>query len=419
MKKSKLILLAKEIKKIEEELVKCMQCGLCQAVCPLFKETRLESDVARGKIFLLKQLGENLLTQPELVQKYLDRCLLCGSCGFNCPSGVLGDKIFLRARTILKEFLGLSFIEKRVLATLLRAPKNLDFACLLLKKSTPLWSSQEQDFLIPKMGLKRPILPLAKEFWQHKVGKIDETRGQLKVALYPGCLVDKVFPEVGFNMLKVLRYLGVGIFYPGVSLCCGLPLLTCGNVDGFKKVVLENLKYYQQVSFDYLLTPCASCTYTLSSLWKIYAPDLSLEDREVLTEISSKTLDIGVFLHQHLDKKDFKKDREENLYTYHDPCHLRKSLKVYVEPRSILKSLTNFVEMEASEECCGFAGSFNLKYYELSQKIGLKKVQNILNTKAKAVATSCPACMYQLKLLLKDKPVEVVHLVDVVAQNIG
>ncbi len=87
MKKSKLILLAKEIKKIEEELVKCMQCGLCQAVCPLFKETRLESDVARGKIFLLKQLGENLLTQPELVQKYLDRCLLVVPVALTAPVG--------------------------------------------------------------------------------------------------------------------------------------------------------------------------------------------------------------------------------------------------------------------------------------------------------------------------------------------
>ena len=80
--------LAQLMRELEEQLVVCMRCGMCQAVCPLFAETGREADVARGKLALLDGLMQELFKDSKGVQERLNRCLLCGSCASNCPSGV-------------------------------------------------------------------------------------------------------------------------------------------------------------------------------------------------------------------------------------------------------------------------------------------------------------------------------------------
>ena len=93
--------LARLMKELDDQLVTCMRCGLCQAVCPLFAETGREADVARGKLALLSGLAQEILKNPQGVQDHLNRCLLCGSCAANCPSGVKVLDIFIKARAIL------------------------------------------------------------------------------------------------------------------------------------------------------------------------------------------------------------------------------------------------------------------------------------------------------------------------------
>ena len=104
---SSLRALAKLMKELEDQLVVCMRCGLCQAVCPLFAETGREADVARGKLALLDGLLQEILKNPGGVQDHLSRCLLCGSCAANCPSGVKVLDIFIKGRAILAGYLGL------------------------------------------------------------------------------------------------------------------------------------------------------------------------------------------------------------------------------------------------------------------------------------------------------------------------
>ncbi|MBG0780268.1 MAG: (Fe-S)-binding protein, partial [Desulfotignum balticum] len=86
--------LANLVKELEDQLVTCIRCGMCQSVCPLFEQTRKEADVARGKLALLTGLMENMFTDPDGVNERLNRCLLCGSCASNCPSGVNVVEIF-------------------------------------------------------------------------------------------------------------------------------------------------------------------------------------------------------------------------------------------------------------------------------------------------------------------------------------
>lgn len=109
--------------------------------------------------------------------------------------------------------------------------------------------------------------------------------------------------------------------------------------------------------------------------------------------------------------------------TYHDPCHLSKSMGVSEEPRRILESLSGweYVEMPEADRCCGNGGTFNLSHYDISLKIGERKRDNIVSVSPSAVATTCPACMLQLmdQLGRKGDLVEVRHVAELYAEDLG
>ena len=107
--------LTKLIRKLQNQLALCSRCGMCQAVCPIFMHTCQEADVARGKLALLDGLMQEMFKNPAGVNERLGRCLLCGACEANCPGGVNTFEIFLKARTILAGYLGLSPIKKILL----------------------------------------------------------------------------------------------------------------------------------------------------------------------------------------------------------------------------------------------------------------------------------------------------------------
>ena len=96
--------LAAMLLELDDMLVSCMRCGMCQAVCPVYGATMREADVTRGKIALLENLAKNMIADAESVNDKLNRCLLCGSCQANCPSGVKILDIFLRARSIVSGY---------------------------------------------------------------------------------------------------------------------------------------------------------------------------------------------------------------------------------------------------------------------------------------------------------------------------
>lgn len=103
--------LANALMALDDKLAACMKCGFCQAFCPMYMTTRIEGDLTRGKIALVENLAHRIIEDPEAVNEKLSRCLLCGSCQANCPSGVKTTDIFLEARAIVATYLGLSAIK--------------------------------------------------------------------------------------------------------------------------------------------------------------------------------------------------------------------------------------------------------------------------------------------------------------------
>lgn len=432
--------LAASLMALDDKLAACMKCGLCQAVCPVFGETMMEADVTRGKLALLENLAHTMIRDPKAVDEKLNRCLLCGSCQANCPSGVEIMDIFMQARAIVGNYRGLSPIKKLVFRTLLPHSGlfNLStrmaapFQGLFLRKLNNTQDTCNMPLLTWIMG-SRHLARLPAQPLHVKVGVVNTPKGKsgLKVLFYPGCMGDKYYTNLGEASLKVLAHHGVGVTLPAGLTCCGMPALASGDHVGFAKQVIVNLdviqKAYQAEAFDYIITPCSSCTATLVEWWPHFAHELPAQYATLVAQFAPKAMDINAFLVDvlkvtELAEKQPAKNANAQVVTYHESCHLKKSLGVSEQPRQLMAMNPNYVlkEMNEADRCCGCGGSFTLFHYDLSRDIGQRKRDNIVQSGASVVATGCPACMLQLTdaLSQNNDPVQVKHTIEIYAESL-
>ncbi len=425
--------LARMLEEMDDQLVSCMKCGMCQGVCPVFAETHNEGDVTRGKIFLLEGLAAKMITDAQGVKERIDKCLMCGTCAANCPSGVNAMEIFLKARSILTGYLGLSPVKKAIFRGTLAHPARFTKLLEFGSKFQSLFSTKADAFMgtscsavmSPLIG-KRHFVPMAKKPLHTLLeGAVDTPAGKsgVRVAFYTGCVVDKFYPNVGRASLKVLKHHGVGVFLPEDQGCCGIPALASGDTETFAKLLRYNVGMFQTGAFDYLVTPCATCTATVKELWPMMAKTLAPEKTGAVNRLAEKTMDLSAFLVNVVGVKGAEATGEgSEKITWHDPCHLGKSLGVFSEPRTLLTAGGNreLVEMNEANYCCGNGGSFNLQHYDTSSKIGMRKRDNVVETGATTVATGCPACMMQLTDMLSRKGdrIKVRHAIEVYADTI-
>lgn len=422
--------LAVLVNQLEDQLVSCTRCGMCQAVCPLFEQTGLEADVARGKLALLTGLMTRKFKNADGVIKRLNKCLLCGSCAANCPSGVNVLEIFIRARAILTEYDGLSPVKKIIFRRLLSSPQKFDaimslaekFQTLLVKQTGKSQGTSCARFATPLLS-GRHILPMAAEPFHRSTALPEIPKGDsgIKAALFTGCLIDKFLPKIAHASIKALYHHHVEVFIPENQGCCGIPALAAGDQETFDTLLRHHSRLFRQNDFDYLVTACATCTSTIRKLWpSLYRGD-DPDTRHFLDTLKDKTMDISQFLIDIIgvapdDKKG--DPAPGKTVTYHDPCHLKKSLGIFIQPRQLIKSSgVQLVEMEDADKCCGMGGSFNLFHYDISHKIGTLKQQAIAKTDCSIASSGCPACIMQISDMLSrsGSRIRVKHPVELYA----
>ncbi|MDR0827660.1 MAG: (Fe-S)-binding protein [Desulfovibrio sp.] len=423
--------LADRLLKLDDLLISCMRCGFCLSVCPVYGATMKEADACRGKLALLDFLAHHMINDPEAVNDKLTRCLLCASCQAVCPSGVKIMDIFLHARSIVRDYLGLSSAEKLIFRGLMVRPKLFNFLLdlsakfqgIFVREADATVGTSKAPMLSSVIG-ERHFPRLASTPFHSKVPSLDEAVGSsgLRVAFFPGCATDKIFPDVGEASLKALRKHGVGIVLPENLVCCGVPTLASGDVSSFNNMVRQNLAILGAEKFDYLVSPCATCASTIKELWPKMMQGYTQKEQDLVSSLSAKSIDITAFLVDVLKVSFTEKTSGGKRITYHDSCHLRKSLGVFAQPRAILKSLDGFsyVEMPEAERCCGSGGSFTIKHYDLSTNIGTRKRNNIVSVQPDTVAAACPACMMQLMDMLSQNgdAVKVRHVVELYADTL-
>jgi glycolate oxidase iron-sulfur subunit len=406
--------LVRLLKQIDDQLVTCMRCGTCQAFCPIYKETGLEAHVARGKIALLEMLADEVLRDAAGVKERLDLCLMCGSCQANCPSGVKVLDIFFKARAFLTGYFGLSPVKRAIFRGLLSNPRLFDTVLSISAKFQGIFTKPVNDMLgsscarvFSSLIGGRHFAPLAKRPFHDTAVARDTPRGASgrKIALFYGCVADKMFPHIAESVLTVCDHHGIGVYMPHGQACCGIPALSSGDRATFEKLVVMNMALFGDHDFDALVTPCATCTSTIKKVWPMLSGDLPEATRAAIAPLAEKTMDISAYLVDQVGIAPAPETAPGAVaVTYHDPCHLKKSLGVSVEPRTLIKANPRYrlVEMEGADSCCGSGGSFTLQHYDLSKRIGKRKRDNIVATDATVVATSCPACMLQIGDMLSQ-----------------
>ncbi|WP_300464118.1 (Fe-S)-binding protein [Desulfobacula sp.] len=425
--------LARDVRKLEDQLAACTRCGMCQANCPLFAQTGKEADVSRGKLVLINGLIDQMFDDAKGVNERLQRCLLCGSCAHGCPSGVNVLDIFLKARVIIAQYLGLPFAKKIVFKQLLSHPDTFNglmgrvasFQKIFFKREHNVQKTSCARIASPLLR-HRHMVPLDDTAFNQTLGSIDcriDGKG-VKVAFFVGCLIDKAFPNIAHSVVDVLSHFNAQVFIPSHQGCCGIPAIASGDFETFKVLVKRHIDLFSKEKFDYLVTACATCSSTIINLW----PSLLKQGDKLLLRrieaLAEKTVDISWLMEKRFDLTSAIPENEggKKKVTYHDPCHLKKSLGIFNEPRQVILAAGHDIkEMKDSDTCCGMGGSFNLAHYDISTQIGLKKAQNIIDTGCSTVATSCPACMMQISDMLArlKQPVAVKHPVEIYAQALG
>ncbi|MDY6830532.1 MAG: (Fe-S)-binding protein [Thermodesulfobacteriota bacterium] len=426
--------LAQLAKQLETLTAMCKNCGTCQAACPLFPHTGMEKDIARGKIALLKGVMSEVVTSADTVLKRLDNCLVCGACKSVCPNRVDTLQIFLSARTLLAEYQGLSPAKKFFFRQVLARPWLFDALArmgtvaqpLLFKKSNTDGDTRSPRFVMSPLLSDRHVPPLApasfrREWVAQEKDAVAAAPGK-RVLFFTGCLIDKVYPRVAAAAIKSLRHHGFAPVLLENEACCGIPALSAGDGDGFSRLMGQNLEQIKTMEFDLLVTACATCAFTIKKVWPMMA-DKNSAQADLAEKIADRTKDITQVIAPLIAPPAGKTSADAVPVAYHDPCHLKKSLGIFKEPRLLIAANPAFrlTEMAAPDACCGMGGGFGITHYDMSKKIGESKKQNMLATGCRMVATTCPACMIQLSGLLADAgraDIAVCHVIELYAQSL-
>lgn len=417
------------LKELSKNASQCVKCGTCLAHCPVYTETRLETTTARGKLRLVESLASGEIQLTRKLHDLLFSCLICNTCEENCPNDVKVGNIILEARRELTDHRGLPFIKKLLFRYLLNSIHTLPWCFragslvqgLLLKK-IPKESGLQLRFSLPFLNKERLLPALAKNFFcDHYSPEAKANPEQKRVGYFVGCTANYLFPRIGEATLRILNQHGVSVSIPSGQKCCGLVAFASGDWQSTQKLALSNMEAFEQLNLDTIVTSCASCAATLKTFYPKLFRDSDDMVQEKVKRFSHKIMDISHYLTQETGiiskpKNHLSKKGDRLRITYHDPCHLNRTLGITKEPRDILKSQSNleFVEMNDASRCCGMGGIFNITHYDLSMNILNHKLDAIETLGVDMIATGCSGCILQLMdgIHQRGLKTKVVHLIE-------
>ena len=236
----------------------------------------------------------------------------------------------------------------------------------------------------------------------------------MKVQLFIPCFVDQLYPQTAFNMIKVLRKAGCEVTYNTNQTCCGQPAFNAGFWDEAKSVCYKFLKDFDTA--DYIVAPSASCV----GFVKNYFSKL-FDDPAILSQVENTGKRIFEFSEFLIDVL-----RMDNIgaslnakATYHDSCAALRECKIKESPRKLLSNVKGLelIEMNDVETCCGFGGTFAVKFEGISIGMADQKVTNALSTGASLIISTDLSCLMHINGYIKGKnlPLKTMHIADVLA----
>lgn len=324
-----------------KEINRCVRCGTCRSVCPVFEESGWESANTRGRILLTRGLAKGLKADSEVLDS-LNTCTTCGICTDNCPAGVNPPQLIEAAR---RDLVGQGIVTREQAAL----SRNI--------------FESGNTFGDPRDRLA----------WLRDRSRLNEKAGYV---FFVGCMNSYRRSDTAARTFDLLSRFGATLL--PAEQCCGSPLLRTGfDAHRFAD---ENLQQIKGTGANTVITGCAGCYTTLKNN---YSADLEV-------------LSIPEFLAEHVFELDL--EPLDITVTYHDPCHLGRHNKIYEQPRRVIEAVCNLKEMKACREaarCCGGGGGVRSAYRDLSLRMAKRRLQDVPEG-VDYIVTSCPLCIRNL-----------------------
>lgn len=370
------------------ELSKCVRCGGCKVYCPTFEEGLTEPMSARGRLTLLRGLVSNRLKPTPMIKERLFSCILCGACESSCTPGLEITESIYHGRSLLKNH----DLRVKYLGLLLRLAAARPMLSFRIAKIMEQLGISPMKFLFAAPLANAPLRDERKVYKpkRKKLGRI---------ALFTGCSVNYIMPHLGISAINTLLQLGYEVVLPRGEVCCGAPFRALGMEDTAVELAKKNAAAFGKLKPDAVLSLCPTCVLSI----KVHYPRL-------IGKKINGVMDISSFLIDKAESISPAAAHDLKSVIYHDPCHMKYSLRVTREPRELIRFAGPEVVDSDQGGCCGFGGVFSLCYRELSSNILKKKTDEYISSDASAVITSCPGCVHQLGRGIKDKPV--LHIVE-------
>lgn len=236
----------------------------------------------------------------------------------------------------------------------------------------------------------------------------------MTVQLFIPCFVDQLFPETAFNMVKVLEKAGVEVAYNTDQTCCGQPAYNAGFREEARDVCTKFLKDFE--GSDYIVAPSASCVGFVRNYYSSLFNNSSLHNE--VRDMQKRIFEFTSFLVNVLGVEDLGATLHGKA-TYHDSCAGLRECRIKEEPRKLLANVKGLqlLEMNDVETCCGFGGSFAVKFETISIAMADQKVNNALQTGADYIISTDLSCLMHLDGYIRHKgqPIRTMHIADVLA----
>jgi len=353
---------AKPFEVDRRSVYKCVQCGTCRSVCPVFEAVGWESANTRGRMLIIKSLLEGREPSEDVLPS-LATCTTCGICAAKCPAGANPPEVVEEARSELVR-LGITTEGQEKLLSAVTGTGN------------SFGESRDRLHWLPDS--ERSKLPEKSDY-----------------VYFVGCFDSYRYPEFAKKTFEVLQNFGVTLL-PDEH-CCASPLLRTGFKPDAEKIMEHNLEQIRKVGAHTIITGCAGCYTTLKNN---YPGNL-------------RVISVPEFLAEHLG--DLKLKRLDLKVTYHDPCHLGRHNGVYDAPREVIEAICELKEMKNIREnsrCCGGGGGVRIGYPDISLELARKRLEDVPEG-VDYIVTSCPLCVRNLRDGGGD--IEVIDIIELVA----
>ena len=432
-----------------DEASRCVKCGFCLQACPTYVHFGVETASPRGRLALVRAAAEGSLPLDDALAAPLDLCLGCRACEPACPSGLQYGRVLEAARATLDPVMAGKrtpverFLRRLVFRDLLPHPRRLRLLARLLGVAQRSGFAHLARFLVPEhlavlvagtppapttalrriwRGLQRPL--------SNGAGWIIPARGErrVRVAFFPGCVMDALFLSVNIATVRVLTRPGYEVVIPGGWHCCGALHAHGGMAEQARNLARRNLAALPEAEaaagpVRAVISNSGGCGSHLKEYGHLFPGEAAAQS------FSERTRDLSEWLVADLKVSPGWVGntalRPQRLrVTYQESCHLSNGQRVTSQPRELLRAIPGLelVEMSDSNRCCGSAGIYNVTHPEVADALLDAKLQRVRETRAAVVVSANPGCHLQLRCGIVKQglslQVEVAHIAELLAQSL-